>query len=294
MTRLPDFLIIGAAKSGTTTLYQYLCRHPQIYLSSPKEPDFFAIDELYAKGLEWYSDLFAEARADQVCGEASTTYTRLPKYPHAAERIAKTLPQVKLIYIMRSPIERAYSHHVHEIKCKEQVPKTPFEKGMAQRHYLVESSDYMQHIELYLRYFPRESLLLLLMEDLIEKPEQVLATVCQFIGVDDTIDLIQDSPVVANEARRSAEGYVRSRLTAPLKKIPGMKNVAHLFSREMRDAVYRGLRGIPFYGKWGEKQSYVPAPMLPETRTMLLERFRQPNQELAKLLERDLSHWDQL
>ncbi|NER32103.1 MAG: sulfotransferase domain-containing protein, partial [Symploca sp. SIO1C4] len=77
--RLPDFLIIGAAKSGTTTLYKYLCRHPQICMSNPKEPDFFAIDHIYDQGIDWYSSLFSEARLKQVCGEASTTYTRLPK-----------------------------------------------------------------------------------------------------------------------------------------------------------------------------------------------------------------------
>lgn len=287
----PSFLIIGAAKSGTTTLYRYLCRHPQVYMSTPKEPDFFAIDAIYERGMTWYSSLFDQAESHQLCGEASTTYTRLPKFPDAAERIAQALPEVKLIYIMRHPVDRAYSHHVHEIKCREQKPRTTFESAIKERPYLVESGDYMQHIELYLKYFSRNSLLLLLMEDLIQNPRDILDQVCCFIGVDNTIDLIQDTPVKANQAREAADGFVRSKLTAPLKAIPGVNRTVALFPQGVRDAAYQVLKGLPYYGKWGKKQSYLPPPMLPETHQMLLERFRDQNQRLAEFLNRDLSHW---
>ena len=112
----PDFIIIGAAKSGTTTLYQYLCRHPQIYMSTPKEPDFFSLDMNYHKGIEWYESLFDGAKPEQICGEASTTYSRWHQHPKAAERISQYLPKVKLIYIMRHPVDRAYSFYAYRFK----------------------------------------------------------------------------------------------------------------------------------------------------------------------------------
>ena len=114
--RLPDFIIIGAAKAGTTTLHHYLDLNPQIYMSSPKEPCFFSDDEIYVKGVDWYSSLFSSAKPDQACGEASTRYSPYPQYTEAAPRMAELLPHVKLIYIMRHPVDRAYSHHVHEMK----------------------------------------------------------------------------------------------------------------------------------------------------------------------------------
>ena len=115
-SKIPDFIIIGAAKSGTTSLYKYLCRHPQIFMCTPKEPDFFSIDANYFKGIDWYYSLFNEASPTQVCGEASTTYSRWHQHPKAAERIYQSLGQVKLIYIMRHPVDRAYSFYVHRFK----------------------------------------------------------------------------------------------------------------------------------------------------------------------------------
>lgn len=290
--RLPDFLIIGAAKSSTTTLYKYLCRHPQIYMSTPKELDFFAIDDIYARGIDWYSLLFSEAGLEQVCGEASTTYTRLPKFPKAAARIAQTLPKVKMIYIIRHPVDRAYSHHVHEIKCREQKPNTTFEEGIKERSYLVESSDYMKHLEQYLAFFPKEHFLIILMDDLIDKPADTMEEVCRFLGVNDKIDLVENSPIVANQARRAADGFVRSKMTSPLRAIPGAVFIANLLPQWVRDLVYQVLKALPHYRKWGEQQSYLPPQMLPETRQMLLEKFREPNLRLAEFINRDLSHWN--
>ncbi|NET07282.1 MAG: sulfotransferase domain-containing protein [Symploca sp. SIO2B6] len=291
--RLPDFLIIGAAKSGTTTLYKYLCRHPQICMSNPKEPDFFAIDHIYDQGIDWYSSLFSEAGLKQVCGEASTTYTRLPKFPKAAERIAQVLPKVKMIYIIRHPVDRAYSHHVHEIKCHEQKPKTTFEEGIKERSYLVDSGNYMKHIEQYLQFFPRESLLIMLMEDLIHKPADTMEKICSFIGVDDKIDLVQNSPIAANQAHQDAQWFLRSKITSPLRAIPGVVFIANLLPQGLRDLAYQVLKALPYYRKQGEKQSYLPPPMLPETRQMLLEKFSEPNLRLAEFLNRNLSHWNQ-
>ena len=291
--RLPDFIIIGAAKSGTTTLYEYLCRHPQIYLSTPKEPEFFARDDRYAMGINWYASLFSKAEPHQVCGEASTKYTRFPLFRESAERIYQALPHAKLIYIMRHPVDQAYSYYVQRIKTAQNTQtqievRETFEETIKKEIFFLDMSDYMKQIERYLQFFPRESFLFLLMEDLIQKPADTLCSICKFIGIDE-IDLIHNEPIAANQARSHAEWFLRSQITAPLKSIPGVARIVTLFPQGVRDQIYQILKRLPF-SKHVEKQ-YIPQLMLPETRQILLERFREPNQRLAEFLNRDLFHW---
>jgi hypothetical protein len=295
--RLPDFLIIGAAKAGTTTLYEYLCRYPNIYMSTPKEIEFFASrnDENYAKGIDWYASFFSEAKTDQICGEASARYTTWPGFPYSAERIGKLLPKVKLIYIMREPVARSYSHYMQNIKYdqnilhKLEVPET-FEENIKHSYYL-DASNYMLQIEQYLQFFSKESFLFLLMDDLIKNPAETLSQICQFLGVDSGIDLVQENLVTANVSQKHNYWFLRSRMTEPLKKIPGLASLASLFPQKVRDSAYELLKKFPY--KESMEKKYIPQPMLPETRQMLLEKFREPNQKLAEFLNRDLSHWNQ-
>lgn len=294
--RLPTFLIIGAAKSGTTTLYEYLCRHPQVFMSTPKEPEFFARDENYARGIEWYSSLFDDAQPHQICGEASTIYTRSPQFPHTAARIAQHLPQAKLIYVMRHPVDRAYSHYVQRIKTaqnkkeKLEIQET-FEERIRRESFFLDSSNYILQIEQYLPWFKRESILFLLMEDLIFELPATLAKVCQFLEIDHTLDLIQDLPITANQAKTHETWFIRSRMTAPLKRIPGVSHLATLLPQNIRDLAYDVLKKLPYQSQI--KKKYIPATMHSETRQKLLEIFREPNQKLTQFLDRDLSNWNE-
>jgi hypothetical protein len=292
---LPDFLIIGAAKSGTTTLYQYLCQHPKIYMSHPKEPDFFALDSQYAKGLDWYRGLFATATADQICGEASTTYSRLQQHPEAAKRIAANLPRVKLIYIMRHPVERAYSFYVHRLKGSRYRPEfavaKTFEETIKQQSEFLDSSYYLYQIEEYLHFFSKESFLFLLMEDLIQDPAKTVNQVFKFLEVDSQVDVINGSPIVANKATDNPAWAVRSQLTSPFKAIPGVKALTSVLPRNFKDVAYQAIKRLN-YDRWLQQQ-YLPPAMLPETRQKLLLQFDESNQKLAEFLNRDLSHWNQ-
>lgn len=291
--RLPDFLIIGGAKSGTTTLYQYLCRHPQVYMSTPKEPDFFAVDAQYTQGIDWYSSLFGEAKPEQVCGEASTTYSRWQQHPLAAARIAQTLPNVKLIYIMRHPVDRAYSFYVHKQKEGRRHQKElfdTFEQAIKHQSEFLDSSYYLEQISKFLQFFPRESFLFLLMEDLIQRPAETLKTTLNFINVNPEIDLTQEGVIAANKAQDHPEWFVRQQLMSPLKKIPGIAQAKALLPKQTRDHFYQLFKQLR-YQKWQAQQN-LPPKMLPETRQFLLEQYHQPTQQLAEFLQRDLSHWN--
>jgi hypothetical protein len=110
--RLPDFIIGGAPRSGTTWLYWLLDRHPDIYMARPvtPEPKFFLIDNVYEKGLEFYSDTwFAAAGVEQLAGEKTTNYLESAV---AAERMARALPSLRLVFILRNPVDRAYSNYL--------------------------------------------------------------------------------------------------------------------------------------------------------------------------------------
>jgi len=110
----PDFLIIGAMKCATSTLQVQLAAQPGVFMTTPKEPNFFSDDEIYQRGASWYHDLFADAAPGDLLGEASTHYTKLPTYPQALTRMTAMLKAPKLIYMIRNPVERAISHYIHE------------------------------------------------------------------------------------------------------------------------------------------------------------------------------------
>ena len=148
----------------------------------------------------------------------------------------------------------------------------------------------MEQIEQYLRFFSKESFLFLLMEDLIQKPVETLDKILSFINVERGIDSIKEAPIAANKSSDHPEWFVRQQLTASLKAIPGVAHTAVLLPKGVKDSAYQVLKKLK-YKEWLEKQ-YLPPPMLPKTRQMLLEKFRNPNQRLAEFLNRDLSHWD--
>ncbi len=295
--RLPEFLIIGASKSGTTTLYDYLCKHPEIYMTTPKSLAFFSRDDNYVKGIEWYASHFEQATLQQICGEASPCQTHWPQYPQSSERIAKHLPNIKLLYIMRNPVDRAYSQYVQNIKSDQRNKRClkieeTFEESVKYNKYIIETGNYLKQIELYLRFFPEESFLFLLMEDLIKDPKTTLDKIYEFIGVDRSVNVVEDEIIASNQAKTHAEWFLRSRMTQPIKKIPGMKTFADLFPQELRDLAYDKLISNLPYRKQMEKE-YLPQKMLPETRAKLVEYFQEPNQKLGEFLGRDLSHWNQ-
>ncbi len=287
--RLPDFLIIGAAKSGTTTLYKYLSRHPQIYMSLVKEPQFFAVDDKYVQGLEWYGSLFSEALPHQICGEASTDYTKYPRYPETAARIAQTIPNVKMIYLMRHPVDRAYSYYVH-LNRNSKIEET-FEEHLSRTSFCFDGSNYMMQIKQYLSFFSRESFLFLLMEELINYPRITLDKVCVFLGIDNNIELSQEENIIANSYQNFFRDTIRGKITTPLKEIPGVAQIANLLPQKGRDWIYKNILKNSFYGQQIQKQ-HQPLLMKPETRQMLIEKFLPLNNELAQFLDQDLSHWN--
>ena len=206
---LPNFIIIGAQKSGTTSLFSYLKQHPQIRASFTKEVHFFdggkdpGIDT-YAKGLNWYKAHFplqVNMGREVITGEASPLYLFNPLAP---ARIANALPAVKLIALLRNPADRAISHYYHE-KRKNREPLPMLEafgaeqgrisaalkeqnyKSLSYINYgYLKRGLYAEQLERYFKYFSRERMLVLKSEEFFSQPSATLSRTCKFLGVDHT------------------------------------------------------------------------------------------------------------
>lgn len=296
--RLPDFVVIGAMKAGTTTLHRYLAMHSRVFMSTPKEPGYFSRDDQYARGIEWYRGLFADAGADQLCGEASTCYSRCWRYPQAATRLAQAIPDARLIYLMRHPVDRVYSHYGHEMRVryrKQALKPISLERFLQEDLEAIDASLYMRQIDRYLEHFPREQMLFLLTEDLQEQPGQVLECVEAFLGLPPQ-NLSDSEPIVANRPVDTFAARAESlRKTERLRRSVFGRIMAGLMPASWRGPARRLVAKCLKNSTVGRQaiDSFHMDEMSPAVRRQLIERFDGPTRELEQFLGRDLSHWRQ-
>jgi len=178
---LPNFLIIGAAKAGTTSLHSYLAVHPQIHMSRHKELAFFDDRLRWSKGLDWYKSYFDSSYP--VNGESSPQYTIHPTATGVPERIKQVLGAPKLIYIVRDPIDRLLSEYTQIWDLWPDAD--PFELATINSATPYHCSCYFTQLSRYLTLFPKENILMLVLERLNTKPVETLQQVFHFLGVDD-------------------------------------------------------------------------------------------------------------
>jgi Sulfotransferase domain len=180
---LPAFIIIGAMKSGTSSLHHYLRQHPEICMSSAKEPNFFIEAGNFGKGVDWYRSIFADHA--KICGEASPAYSKRHRHRGVPERLHRLVPHVKLIYLLRDPIDRMLSHYLHNRILGRETRS--FSGAVAARSYrnnYVRTSIYRFQLEAFLERFPLERILLVTTEDLKDARGETLRKIFRFIGVD--------------------------------------------------------------------------------------------------------------
>jgi hypothetical protein len=180
---LPNFLVIGAMKAGTTSLYHYLRAHPQVFMPAIKELDFFVAEANWARGLQWYQKQFARAGPDAVAvGEASARYTTYPTADGVPERIVAHLPEVRLVYVVRDPVERIRSHYRHDVAVGTKTAS--LERAVLDNPNYVDWSRYATQVERYLEFFSRSQLLIVASEDLRHSRLKTIQRIYAFLGVD--------------------------------------------------------------------------------------------------------------
>ena len=222
---LPDVIIIGAQKSGTTSIFKYLSQHPNIEVGAPKEVHYF--DNYYQYGDLWYRSHFPIKSSSCVL-EASPNYLF---FPYAAQRIHQLMPKVKLVAILRNPTERAISHYYHQVRGNaEKLPLlealqaeeeriSPLLQNLIEdetaisrdlrRYSYKKRGIYIDQLEVYWKYFDPKNLLILNYEEFCQQPEKVLEKIYSFVGVEPNNSELDMSRynVGANKKEASPEVY---------------------------------------------------------------------------------------
>jgi hypothetical protein len=178
---LPNLVVIGAQKCGTSGLHHYLGLHPEISMSSPKELNFFIAERNWDRGPEWYRAQF-DHRAS-VRGESSPNYTAYPHHPGVPERMHSLVPDARLIYLVRDPIDRIAAHWVHNYAKRREKGDIAATVMHPNTTYVLRSQYFMQ-LRQFLNHFPADRILVLDQADLRHRRLETLRSVFSFVGVD--------------------------------------------------------------------------------------------------------------
>jgi hypothetical protein len=229
----PDFIVIGAMKSATTTLHEQLARQPGIFVSRPKEPNFFSDDEIYARGWGWYSSLFRAARMTDLRGESSTHYSKLPTYPRTVERMVRDLPGVKLIYVMRHPIDRLISQYVHELTAGRITQG--LRDALVRHPELIDYSRYSMQLEPFLEAYGSEGVLPVFFPRLVSQSQAELERIARFLGYEGPLSWDEGLPAQNRGRDRLRPSPVREVLVqAPVLKTIRRRVVPQRWSQSLK------------------------------------------------------------
>jgi hypothetical protein len=178
---LPNLIVIGAQKCGTSVLHYYLSLHPEVSMSKPKELNFFIEERAWPRGVDWYRAHFDPDA--HVRGEASPNYTAFPQHQGVPERMHSVIPEAKLIYLVRDPLERIAAHWVHNF-AKRREKGTLAETLLHPNTSYVTRSMYAMQLERYLAVYPKQQVMVLQQSELRNERIETLRRVFEFVGVD--------------------------------------------------------------------------------------------------------------
>jgi hypothetical protein len=278
--RLPDFLIIGAMKAGTTTVYRDLLTNPAIFMPKKKEPNNLCDDRvLEESGRAEYAALFADARSDQRCGEASTSYTKRPVHKGVPERALRVCGrELKLIYIMREPVSRIISQHYHSF-LSGYFTTGDIDEAVRKHHELIDYSRYGWQLAAWREHFEADKIMAIRLEDFTADRRGWITRICEFLGVEPRPELIDEEviynrgdekPMIQGVWRHVASSrlYARVRYVLPL----GLKD---------------RLRALLL-----PKAPPRPAPPAADTVEYILQELAEDQRQLQKMLNAPAPLWD--
>ena len=296
---LPNFLIAGAPKCGTTSLANALRKHPDVFVPKIKEINFFHIDVYWEKGPTWYEKHFHRAARARSIGEASPLYMVSKT---ACQRIQQTIPTVKLLFLLRNPLARAHSDFWYRKRLnfeeraflevlseearhqdEESIEKAIREAPLGHyRPYVIYPGYYTRHLKTYLEHFPPEQVLILLFDDLVLYPRKTLDTIQGFLGVHRReLNVQKDNP------SRVPRSIVYLRLLNRLRSHHSFLRkvfMVHITTRELWSSLGERLVAINL-------QEAPKPPLQEEEYALLVQIFEPEIRDLSRLLGRDLHHW---
>jgi len=278
---LPDFIVIGGMKCGTTALWKYLRDHPHLHVPElRKNLEFFTPEGAAAHTVDWYAACFDDAPATaQAVGEISTEYTKHPFIAGVPARMAAVVPEARLVYLVRDPIERIVSHYLHQLNAARE--RRPFHAAVSEgpdNRYLAYSR-YHEQIAQFLLHYPAERILVLTSEELRTDPAATLTRLCHFLGVES--DHTPAAPVVTHTR---AEKRRWNALGRAIRRVPRAYDRYRYYRSRLPTPVQRladAVTGDP-----------ATAPVIePETHALLRERLAPDAARLRIFCGRDLPGW---
>ena len=275
--KLPNFFLIGCQKAATTWLYYCFKEHPEIYVPSNDEIHFFDIN--YFRGFAWYEQFYKDYSGEKMIGDTTSSYIRDPLVPR---RIADYKLDAKVLVSLRNPIERAFSHYWHE-KKKRKITfafSELFENYDLFQNWIIPGF-YRQHLENYYKCFPKEQILVVIFEDIAKNAHGFLRQIFGFLDVDS--DFI---PSVLEVKINEAWYHPRT-----MKKVKDF--IWLLFSKAMNKFMFhknksRDAREMDLSRSVSEYEEGMDRSL----RARLQEIFREENERLGELINRDLSFWN--
>ncbi|HEX7065262.1 MAG TPA: sulfotransferase [Bacillales bacterium] len=299
MAKQPNFFIVGAAKSGTTSLFNYLKQHPEVFRPAVKEPKYFTssltnfphngpgdqrVDSKVIKDFDDYLQIFENAEDEKAIGESSVDYLY---YKESADLIHEAFPDAKIIIMLRNPVDRAFSAYLHLTRDSRET--LSFEEGLqkeAERkrqnyeflwHYKSVGM-YYEQVRKYIEAFGSDRVRIYLFEDLQNDLDHLLRDVFTFLGVDPDIKPEDTKPLNFSGIPKS------KRMEALMKpsRFQGLKKVIRTFlPKKFRSELLYKLR----------RSNLQKIEMQKQTRKELIEVFRSDVNQLEQLIDRDLSSW---
>lgn len=313
IARTPNFFLIGAVKSGSTSLYYYLNEHPDIYMSPIKEPHYFShtdmdfsefrpkikerisffdqrkylqssmkklVHRAYLTSWVDYVQLFKNVKNETAIGEASTSYLWSAS---AAKEIKDKIPEAKIIFILRNPIERTFSHYLMDLKngltsrdflqalTEDNLVETP---TWGKNSMYLETGMYAKQVKRYMELFPETQYKFILFDDFVSQPMSVIKEVYRFLGVDDSF--------VPNFTKKHNSAILfKNNLVG---KIYNHKLVRKFIVDKISEKIKDPLKKIFF------KTSHLPTIKVNE-KLLLIDTFEKELKVLEKIIHKDLSHW---
>lgn len=289
---IPNFYILGAAKSGTTSIYKYLSKHPKIYFPENKEPQFFCNEELYSKGLDDYIRTHYKDCEDYLLrGDASPQYLF---YEKAAQRISEASQEVdpKFIVILRDPVARAYS--LYKNMCYEGYEELSFEQALESetdrlsdgdmdrlgtlRYAYRKSGLYAKQLKAYFRHFNKSQFHIVFYEDLVAQPEVVVEGICKFLRLK---NIAMESGKKYNSAAEPRYRWLQNIFRKPnhVRRLMGKFLPTRLKSRMVTSVLSLNKKSVSY------------EPMNIETEQMLRRSFLEDIEEVEKITAKKLTHW---
>lgn len=271
---LPDFVVIGAMKAGTTSLFHYLRSHPQVYMPWRKEIDFFSNEGNWRKGLSWYQDHFAGAPAGRRIGEASPNYSKRHLWPETPDRLMDTLPNVRIIYLVRDPIARLQSMYLDMLSYGGEARS--ISTAIANSDYIL-TSCYGMQLEPYVERLGPDRILVETSERLRADPVAVMGRLFTFLDLDPAAT----GDLARVEANLSDEKLIPTRLGRHVRQWrPNVVDTAKPADEWTR--IDRLLL---------QPSSYTAARLSPRMRRSLENRFVPDIRRLQDLVDVQLADW---